>query len=151
MMRLPLVVLLLCASVAAADDATARKFLKELEGNYTPVRITKGGEPLPDAEFKAVAIIAIKGDTLTVRFKKGDKDEDKAATLVVDPGQTPVALDMTPKDGPDASKPVLGIVKVERDTVTICWGDRADKAERPKEFNSTKENRNFLIVMKKAR
>jgi uncharacterized protein (TIGR03067 family) len=151
MTRLPLVALALFAGAAAADDAAARKFLKELEGNYTPVSITKGGDPVPDAEFKAVVLIAVKGDTLTVRFKKGDKDEDKAATLVADPGQTPIALDMTPKDGPDASKPVLGIVKVERDTVTICWGDRSDKAERPKDFSSTKDNKNFLIVMKKAR
>jgi uncharacterized protein (TIGR03067 family) len=58
---------------------------------------------------------------------------------------------MTPKDGPDASKPILGIVKVEKDTVTLCWGDRADKSERPKEFSSTKENKHFLIVMKKAK
>jgi uncharacterized protein (TIGR03067 family) len=110
--------------------------------------MTRAGEAGTDETVRG---ITIKGDTLTVRFKKGDATEDKAATLVVDPDQKPVAIDMTPKDGPDAGKPVLGIVKVERDTVTLCWGDRAGTSERPKEFASTKENKHFLIVLKKAR
>jgi uncharacterized protein (TIGR03067 family) len=150
MMRLPLVALVLCAGAAAADDAVAKKFLKTLEGSYTPVSMTRGGEPAPDEFVKGVSF-AIRGDTLTVRFKKGAESEDKAAALVVDPGQTPAAIDMTAKDGPEAGKPILGIVKVEKDTVTLCWGDRTDKAERPKEFSSTKENKHFLIVMKKAK
>ena len=112
--------------------------------------MTRGGEAAP-GEFLKSAAFVIKGDTLVVRFKKGDKAEDKEATVVVDPGQKPVAIDMTPKDGPDAGKPILGIVKVEKDTVTLCWGDRADTAERPKEFSSTKENKHLLIVMKRAK
>jgi uncharacterized protein (TIGR03067 family) len=129
-----------------ADDA--KTFLKNLEGSYTPVSMTRGGEPAPDEFLKTVAF-AIKGDTLSVKFKKNDKEEDKEATLVVDPSQKPIAIDMTPKDGPDANKPMLGIVKVEKDTVTICWSDRGDKAERPKDFTSTKDNKQFLIVLKK--
>jgi uncharacterized protein (TIGR03067 family) len=150
MMRLPLAALVLTAGAAAADDAGAKKFLKTLEGSYTPVSMTRGGEPAPDEFLKAAAFV-IKGDTLVVRFKKGDKAEDKEATVVVDPGQKPVAIDMTPKDGPDANKPILGIVKVEKDTITLCWGDRSDKAERPREFSSTKENKHLLIVMKRAK
>ena len=150
MMRLPIVALVLAAGVATADDAAARRFLTELEGTYAAVSITRGGDPAPDEFLKTVSL-AIHGDTLTARFKKGDKGEDKAATLVVDPGQKPTAIDMTPKDGPDAGKPVLGIVKVEKDTVTMCWADRGGAAERPKEFSSTRENKNLLIVLKKAR
>lgn len=150
MMRLPLVVLALVAGVATADDAAARKLFKELEGNYTPVSMTRGGEPAPDAFMKAISF-AIKGDTLTVRFSKEGKAEDKPATLVVDPAQQPTAIDMTPKDGPDAGKPILGIVKVEKDTVTLCWADQPGTARRPREFSSTRENKNFLIVMKKAK
>jgi uncharacterized protein (TIGR03067 family) len=110
--------------------------------------MTRQGEPAPD-EFLKTVTFSIKGDMLAVRFKKGEKEEDKEATLVVDPAQKPIAIDLTAKDGPDAGKPVLGIIKVEKDTITICWADRGDKSERPKDFSSTKENKQFLIVMKK--
>ena len=41
----PLAVLFLFAAVAgAADDAAAKKFLKDLEGSYTPVSMTRSGE-----------------------------------------------------------------------------------------------------------
>ena len=150
MTRLPLVALALVAGTAVADDAAARKLLKELEGTYTPVSMTQGGQPAPENVLKGASFV-LKGDTFIVRFTEKGKAEDKAATLVVDPGQTPTAIDMTPKDGPDAGKPILGIVKVEKDTVTLCWADQPGTAERPKEFSSTKENKNFLIVMKKAK
>lgn len=146
MMRLPFAALLIAAGVAAADDAAANKLLKELEGSYTPVSMTRAGEPAP----VKVQTFAIKGNTLTVRFNKDGKGEDKDATLMVDPAQNPAAIDMTPKDGPDAGKPILGIVKVEKDTVTLCWADQPGSSARPKEFSSTKENKSFLIVMKKA-
>jgi uncharacterized protein (TIGR03067 family) len=150
MMRLPFFAVLLFTGVAVADDAAAKKLLKSLEGTYAPVSMTRSGDPAPDEFLKSAAFV-IKGDTLTVRFKKGDKAEDKDAILVVDASQSPVAIDMTPKDGKDAGTPILGIVKVEKDTVTLCWADRTDKSERPKEFSSTKENKHFLIVMKKTK
>lgn len=149
MLRTPVAVLLLVAGTAAADDAAAKKYLKDLEGTYTVVSMTQAGTVASADQLKDVVAIVVKGDNLTIRFAKGDKGEDKAAILVVDSTQTPVAIDMTPKDGPDAGKPVLGIVKVEKDTVTLCWGDRSDKAVRPKEFSSTKENKHLLIVIKK--
>jgi uncharacterized protein (TIGR03067 family) len=150
MMRIvPVAVLFLFTAVAgAADDAAAKKFLKELEGLYAPVSMTRSGEPAPDEFLKTVSF-SIKGDTITVSFKKGDKGEDKEATIVVDPTQKPISIDMTPKEGPDAGKPMLGIIKVEKDNVTICWADRSDSTDRPKEFSSKKENKHFLIVMKK--
>jgi uncharacterized protein (TIGR03067 family) len=150
MKRLPFAALVLFANVAVADDAAAKKLLKDLEGNYTPVSMTQSGQPAPEAVLKSASFI-IKGDALTVRFTKDGKSEDKQAIVVVDPGQKPTAIDMTPKDGPDAGKPILGIVKVEKDTVTLCWADQPGTSERPKEFSSTKENKTFLIVMKKAK
>jgi len=149
MMRLPAAVLFLFAGVAVADDAADRKFLKDLEGTYTPTAMTKGGNPSPDEALKGVSAVVIKGDTLTIRFKKGEKDDEHAGTVVVDSAQKPVAIDLTPKDGPDAGKPVLGIVKVEKGTLTICFADRGDPTDRPKEFSSTKQNKYFLIVLKK--
>jgi uncharacterized protein (TIGR03067 family) len=147
---LPASVVVLFASVAVADDAAAKKILKELEGNYTASSITKGGEAAPDEVLKSMSF-TIKGDSFVVRFKKDKEGEDKAATIVLQPDAKPIAIDLTPKDGPEAGKPVLGILKVEKETVTLCWQDRSDKAERPKEFTSTKENKQFLMVIKKGK
>lgn len=141
-------VLFLFAAIAGAADDAGKKFLKDIEGSYIPTSMTRSGEMAPDEFLKTVSF-TIKSDTITVSFKKGEKGEDKQATAVVDSSQKPVAIDMTPKEGPDAGKPMLGIIKVEKDTITICWADRGDSAERPKEFSSTKENKHLLIVMKK--
>lgn len=145
---LPVLVIGLFSSVALADDAAAKKMLKELEGKYTLSSMSKGGEAAPDEFLKSV-FCTIKGDSFVVHFKKGKDGEEKTATIVLQTDAKPIAIDLTPKDGPDAGKPMLGILKVEKETVTLCWQDRSDKAERPKEFTSTKENKQFLIVMKK--
>jgi uncharacterized protein (TIGR03067 family) len=149
MMRLAATVLFLIAGVAAADDAANKKLLKDLEGNYTPVSMTKGGRPAPDEDIKSVTF-HIKGDLFIIRFGKSDKGEEKTATIVLDTTQKPTAIDMTPKEGPEAGKPMLGIVKIDKDAVTLCWTDE-DKPVRPKDFTSTKENKNYLIVMKKVK
>jgi uncharacterized protein (TIGR03067 family) len=110
--------------------------------------MSRAGEEAPDEFLKSITL-TIKGDTFTIKFKKGDEGEEKSATVVVDPGQKPVAIDLTPKDGPEAGKPILGIIKIDKDTVTNCWADRSDSTDRPKTFESTKDNKYFLIVMKK--
>ena len=138
------------AGAAVADDAAARKMLRDLEGSYTPVTMTRAGKDEPD-EIKKAVTFHVKGDTFTVRFAKAGTPDEKVATIVLDPAQKPAAIDLTPKAGPDAGKPMLGIVKVEKDTVTLCWTDETDKPQRPKDFSSTRENKNFLVVMKKAR
>jgi uncharacterized protein (TIGR03067 family) len=144
-------VLVLCAGLAANADEADKKFLKDVEGSYTPAAITKSGAPAAAAELKAVDGVTIKGDTFTVRFKKGEELVDRVATLVVDASKTPVAIDLIPKDGPKANQRIPGIAKLEKDTLTICWSDQREKPERPKDFSSTKEQPNFLIVLKRAK
>jgi len=145
---LPAGVLLLFALGVSADDAASKKMLKDLEGSYSAISMSKAGEPAPDEYLKTISF-NVKGDTFTVTFKKGDASEDKAATALIDSTQKPIAIDLTPKDGPEVGKPMLGIIKIEKDSITLCWTDRGEKTERPKEFSSTKENKQFLIVMKK--
>jgi len=147
---LPAGVLLLFALGVSADDAASKKMLKDLEGSYSAISMSKAGEPAPDEYLKTISF-NVKGDTFTVTFKKGDASEDKAATAVIDSTQKPIAIDLTPKDGPEVGKPMLGIIKIEKDSITLCWTDRGEKTERPKEFSSTKENKQFLIVMKKKK
>ena len=143
-------VLLLVVLGVRAEDAASKKMLKDLEGDYVPTSMFKGGAAAEDELLKS-ASFHLKGDTFIVRYKKGDANEDKAGTAVIDTARKPIAIDLTPKDGPEAGKPMLGIIKIEKDSITLCFADRGEKVERPKEFISTKENKQFLIVMKKSK
>ncbi len=137
---------MLClAGVARADDDAAKKYLAGLEGTWQVASMKKAGQDLP-AEFLKEFSVIIKGNALTL---KAGKEEDKTATLVVDPAQKPVSIDMTPKDGPNAGKQVLGVISVDKDGVTMAWSDDKEGKTRPADFTSTKDNRNFVMVLRK--
>ena len=134
------------AGITRADDAAAKKYLAGMEGTWHVTTMKKGGEEAP-AEFTKAVILVIKGDTLTLKI---GKEAEKNATLVVDPAQKPVTLDMTPKDGDNAGKHILGLVSLEKDVLTICLSDDKEGKSRPKDLTSTKENKNYVIVLKKG-
>lgn len=129
-----------------ADDAANKKFLDSLAGKYTVKSMKKGGEDGP-ADLVKMITVEIKGTTLSLNFGKDSKD----ATIVIDASQKPIAIDLTPKDGPNAGKPVLGVVSIEKDTVTMCWGEEKENRVRPKDFDSTKDNKQFQIILEKAK
>lgn len=138
---------LLCfAGIAQADDAAAKKYLESIQGNWTITSMQKAGMDAPEDLVKSINIV-IKGDTLTLKI---GKDDEKNATLVIDPSQKPVAMDLTPKDGPNAGKPMLGLVTFEKGVLTMVWSDDREAKARPKDLTSTKENKYFLLVLKKG-
>ncbi len=141
----PLIAVLALGFVAGAraDEAASKKFLKDLEGTYSATSMSLGGMAAPEELTKTVTF-EFKAGTLIVSAGKG---KDKVATLVVDPSQKPIAVDVTPKDGPDAGKSMAGIIKVEKDVVTLCFID-APGAARPKEFTG-EGMKTMLVVLKK--
>lgn len=152
-MRYAVVTLWLLSGMALADEAADKKLLKELEGTYVPTAMTRAGEAAPAALLKAVTI-TVKGDTFTVHVKsesKEGKDDTKNATMVVDASAKPMTIDLTPKEGDNANKPLLGIISIEKDTVKLCWSDNALRTVRPTSFESTKANGCLLIEMKKSK
>jgi uncharacterized protein (TIGR03067 family) len=72
-----------------------------------------------------------------------------AGTYAIDATKNPVAIDMKPKGGTYAGKTLLGIVKVEGDTMTICFAEPG-KA-RPAKFESAPGSSTVLAVHKKAK
>ncbi|WP_020471842.1 TIGR03067 domain-containing protein [Zavarzinella formosa] len=138
--------LALCLTgIAQGDEAAAKKYLAEMAGTWKVVTMKKAGEEAP-AEFSKEVTIVIKDNTMTLKI---GKEDEKSATLVVDPTQKPVTLDMTPKDGPNAGKQMLGLVTLDKDILTICLTDDKEGKTRPKELTSTKDNKNLLLVLKK--
>lgn len=138
------VLAVLVASPLIADDEAGKKLLKSVEGVYSVSSLSRAGTMAPD-EFTKGLSFEFKGDKLTAKFGDG---KDKVATVVIGTTATPNTIDLTPTEGEDAGKPLLGIIKVEKDQITMCFAD-APKADRPKEFKADKESRQMLIVMKK--
>jgi uncharacterized protein (TIGR03067 family) len=149
-MKHTITVLFLLTGIAVADEAANKKILKDIEGKYTAVSMVKAGEPGPKTLIDSVSF-TIKGDSFIVTFKTDGKEDSKEATVVIVADKDPINIDLTPKDGPEAGKPMLGIMKIEKDTVKLCWCDSNVRTERPTKFESTKENGNFLVEIKKSK
>ena len=142
--------LFLFGGIAVAADDASKKKLMELEGAYSVVSFEKQGEMIPGEILKTFQKVTIKGNKFTISFKEEGKLEEKTATIKVDASKKTVAIDLTADDGPKKDETALGIVEIGDDTVKLCWGIGAN-AKRPTDATSTKENRNFLITLKRIK
>jgi uncharacterized protein (TIGR03067 family) len=79
--------------------------------------------------------------TLTTKGKVLGSDR----TYAIDAGKKPAAIDMKYS----ASVTYTGIIKVEGDTMTLCYSRNAD--ERPKTFESPENSTVILIVLKRVK
>ncbi len=136
--------------IVLADEAS-EKFLKDLAADYKVTSLKRAGEDNEKGKNEAMTV-SLKGNKVTIVFGK-DKDGKEIKNegiLIIDPSQKPVAVDLTPTAGPDEGKPLLGIIETKGDEITLAFADTFDTA-RPKEFKSTKENKVFLLTLKKAK
>ena len=78
---------------------------------------------------------------------KRDGKNFAGTTVVLDPGQAPKTIDVIPDGGPSRGKRVLGIYKLEDDTLTLCMAD-ADQP-RPREFKAEKGTRQTLMIFRR--
>lgn len=137
-----LVALVCCAACSPAED-TDKKL--NLEGTYT---ITKG-----ERAGKAIAKEEIEGTTITFTKDKvvttgKDKKELYAATYTIDAASKPAKIKMvgiSPEKGVKAS----GVVKLEGDTLTICYA--LPGGEAPTSFKTADKQQCFTLKKVKNR
>jgi uncharacterized protein (TIGR03067 family) len=131
----------LTAALAADDKAPAPLDPAKLIGDWTSIEGTKAGEKAPDAGKGTVNVtkdkITLKSDDMTFVFG-----------YTVDVKVTPATIDLEMLEPEAFGKPkAKGIVKLADGKVSLCYHPMG--GDRPKDFTSTKENGNFLFVMKK--
>jgi uncharacterized protein (TIGR03067 family) len=79
----------------------------------------------------------------------GSKAGPTTGTYTIDTSKSPIAIDMKPKGGTYDGKTLQGIVKVDGETMTICFSQPG--SDRPTKFESTAGSKHVLAVHKKAK
>ena len=110
----------------AADEKPAG-----IDGTYKVTALSKGGTKAPEEVAKSFESVTIKGDKMTM---KTTGDAAKVATVKVDAKAKPATIDITPDDGMEKGKTMMGIWKVEKNVLTIVVTEGKD-AKRPADFD----------------
>src|SRR5262245_32784319 len=120
-----------------------KKDAPTLVGEWVPTTALRGGKPdMPPAGTS----ITFTGDG-KVLLKEGNQGKAEEGTYTTDPKKDPPEIDITP---PDKGKgaPVIGIYKLEKDTLTLCLIMGTD---RPKKFESPDGSEIMLITLSRVK
>ncbi len=131
--------ILLAVPVRAEDDP--KKAAEAFQGEWKFISFSKSGEEDSKEEL-AKAKLVVSGDKMT--FTRRGKDDP--VTFTLDPKATPATIDLKAKEGGKEIM-VKGIYKLEKDTLTICFG--LDASERPKDFKPAKGN--GLLILERVK
>jgi RNA polymerase sigma factor (sigma-70 family) len=124
--------------VAAGKDATPKDEEKIL-GNWIIVSYMEGGKKAPAEAFEGARVVLAKGGKMSARLA----GKEQEFTYQMDPTTEIKELDATN----DKGQTVLGIYKLDGDTLTYCF---ARGGGRPTEFASPKGTNLVLEVLKRA-
>jgi uncharacterized protein (TIGR03067 family) len=119
--------------------------LKDLVGSWTCVSAMIDGKPLAEATAKELRL------TLTTDRYKTERGEQVLfdSTYKVDASKTPTAIDMIGTEGDLKGKSALGILKLDDETLTMCYV--MPGKERPTALESQPNSGATLAVWKRAK
>jgi uncharacterized protein (TIGR03067 family) len=132
------------SAAAAQDDKKSDKMdPAKLAGTYKITDGKKAGDKIGDDAKKGKVVITKEAIAL-----KGEDGMEFEFSYKLDAKADPAEIDMEITK-PDALKgaKTLGIISYEAGEVKLCY--HPEGKERPKKFESTKDNGNYLFTMKK--
>jgi uncharacterized protein (TIGR03067 family) len=132
--------------IAATGVSIAEDKKDPIAGKWTVESVTRDGKAV-DAFKGAVREIGDGKSTLTP--PADSKAPASTATYTLDTTKTPITIDIKPKGGTYDGKTLLGIVKVDGDTLTIAFAEPGK--DRPTKFESPEGSGVVLSVHKKAK
>jgi uncharacterized protein (TIGR03067 family) len=117
---------------ASADDDPVKDELKRHQGTWVTTSSIFDGQPAAPELVRSIRRIVTDDHVVWER----DGKRFAGTTIVLDPKKEPKTIDVIPDGGPNRGEPILGIYKLQGDTITICMAGPAQP--RPKEFKAEK-------------
>ena len=136
----------LIAALLAAEPSKseAKKTMRELEGVWTCESATINGRKLDEATVKSLKL-TLKGEQY--KTERGDEVLFDS-TYSLDTKADPKRIEMVGTEGDLKGKPALGIYKLDRDRLIMCY--TMPGQERPRDFKSEEKSEAYLLVWRRA-
>ena len=128
---------------APGDKDAPKKDAPSVVGEWDGEKAVRGGmeRPIPDGGVK----VTFTADGKMI-FKEGNKDAEEG-TYKVDAKKNPPEIDLSP---PKEDGTLLGIYKLDGDTLTICLSDK-NSTDRPTKFESPEGTNLMLVTLKRVK
>jgi uncharacterized protein (TIGR03067 family) len=117
-----------------ADDDAAERELKRHQGVWIATSSTFDGQSVPENVVRSIRRIVVDDHVVWERNGK----RFAGTKFVFDSTKEPKTIDVIPDGGRNRGEHILGIYKLERESITICMA--APGQPRPKEFKAEKGN-----------
>lgn len=114
------------------------------QGTWQAVAFVRDGKPTPDEVVLSITR-TVEGDHIV--WKRAGK-AFAGTSFKLDPSTDPKTIDVIPDGGQNRDRTVLGIYKIEGETLTICMAD--PDRPRPKTFAAEVGDKQTLMTFKKT-